>query len=169
MRKLILAGLIAATVMPAAAASAQSNAELNRDRRDIRNERQDLRDAYRHGDRHDVREERRDLRDARQEYREDLRDRDRQWRRDDWRGWREHNRPLYAGGNWRAPFRYTSFRPGVRIAPAYYGRGYWIAEPWRYHLPRTVGNQRWVRHYNDLLLIDTRRGYVVDVIRNFYW
>jgi hypothetical protein len=28
---------------------------------------------------------------------------------------------------------------------------------------------RWVRFYDDLLLVDVRRGYVVDVIRNVYW
>lgn len=39
----------------------------------------------------------------------------------------------------------------------------------RYRLPRPGYNQRWVRHYNDVLLIDTRRGYVIDVIRNLYW
>ena len=179
MRTLITAALIAAGVVPVAApAAAQSNRELQRDRRDIREERRDLREAYRTGDRGDVRDARGDLRDARQEYREDLRDRynrndgryvGRNYGRYDWRAYRNTNRGLYARGGWRAPFGYNSFRAGARIAPAYYGRSYWIADPYRYRLPRPIGYQRWVRHYDDVLLIDTRRGVVLDVIRGFYF
>jgi Ni/Co efflux regulator RcnB len=173
MRKLITAALLATVALPVAAlpsaASAQSNAELRRDRRDIREERRELRDAYRYGNRRDVREQRRDLRDARQEYREDLRDRDRAWGRDDWRSYRNVNRRVFARGSWNAPFRYTRFGPGARIGAPYYGSRYVIADPWRYHLPRPVGYQRWVRHYNDVLLIDTRRGVVVRTLPGFYW
>lgn len=169
MRKLIAGLLIAATTLPVAAvpAAAQSNAELRRDRREIRDERRDLRDAQRYGDRRDVRDARGDLRDARREYREDLRDR--RWGNDDWRRYRQDNRRLYSRGNWNAPFRYQQFRPGVRIRPAYYGPRYVIADPWRYRLPPIGGVQRWVRHYDDLLLVDVRRGTVLRVIPNFYW
>ena len=171
MRKLILTALMAATVLPVAA-NAQSNGELRRDRQDIRKEQRDLQEARRDGDRREVREQRGDLRDARQEYREDLRDRaedrNRQWRRDDWRGWRDHNPTFYTRGSWNAPFRYTAFRTGIRIAPAYYGPRYIIADPWRYHLPRAGWGQQWVRHYDDVILVDTRRGIVIDVIRGFY-
>lgn len=165
MRKLITLALLAATAMPAAA-GAQSNAELRRDRQDIRQEQRELDRARARGDRSDVREQRDDLREARQEYREDRRGR---YGNDDWRDWRGRNRALYAGGTWRAPFRYNQFRDGGRIAPSYYGRNYWVADPGRYHLAQPIGAQRWVRHYNDLLLVDTRRGYVVRVIRNFYY
>ena len=168
MRKLITIALLAAVAMPAAA-SAQSRGELRRDRQDIREERQDLRQARRYGDRGDVREQRRDVREARQEYREDLNDRNHRWGRDDWRGYRQQNRAVYARGNWRAPFGYTTFRPGVRIRPTYFAQSYWIADPWRYRLPAARANARWVRHYNDVLLVDYRRGIVLDVIRNFYW
>ncbi|MES1974410.1 MAG: RcnB family protein [Pseudomonadota bacterium] len=168
MRKLILMTLMAAAALPAAA-SAQSERELRHDRRDIRQEQRELNQARRTGDRHDIREERRDVREARQEYREDLNDRNRRWGRNDWNGWRNQNRSLYARGNWRAPFRYYAFRPGVRIATGYYGPRYFIADPWRYRLPPAGYNQRWVRHYNDVLLVDVRRGIVIDVIRNFYW
>ena len=167
MRKLILTALAATTLLPVAA-TAQSAGELQRDRRDIHEEQRELQDARRTGDRHDIREERRDVRDARQEYREDLRDRDRAWGRDDWRGWRDRNPGGYARGGWNAPFRYTVFRPGLRIAPLYFGTRYVIADPWRYHLPRARYGQQWVRHYDDVILGDTRRGVVVDVIRGFY-
>ena len=179
MRKLILTALIAATAFPVIAptvANAQSNGEIRRDRRDVRQEQRQLNDAYRRGDRSDIRNERRDVRDARQELREDVRDRRddrrddrRNWGRNDWRGYRDQNRNIYARGNWNAPFRYNVFRSGVRIAPTYYGSRYFINDPWRYRLPNPGFNQRWVRHYNDVLLVDTRRGFVIDVIRNFYW
>ena len=171
MRKLMTAALIAATLVPGAA-FAQSRAELYRDRQDIHREQRQLDRAYARGDWRGVREQRGDLRDARREYREDLRDRrewQRDWRRDDWRRWHDANRPLYARGNWRAPFHYQPFRPRVRLAPAYYGTRYVIADPWRYRLPAAPRTARWVRHYDDALLVDYRRGIVLDVIRGFYW
>jgi Ni/Co efflux regulator RcnB len=171
-KKLILTALIAAVAMPvmtATPAAAQSRGELRRDREQIREEQRELRRAQRYGTGRDVREERRDVREARREYREDRRDRNRRWGNDDWRGWRDRNRGVYARGNWRAPFRYYGFRPGVRIAPRYYGSRYYINDPWRYRLPPVGRWQRWVRHYDDMLLVDTRRGVVVRVIRNFFW
>jgi Ni/Co efflux regulator RcnB len=116
MRKFIATALLAATLVPVAA-SAQSNEDLRRDRQDIRRDQ-------------------RDLRDARHDYREDVRDRERAWGRDDWRGWRDRNPNWYARGHWEAPFRYTAFRPGLRIGAPYYGPRYIIADPWRYHLRR---------------------------------
>lgn len=169
MRKLILVSLMAATVLPSAAI-AQSQREVRQERRDLHQEQRELDRAIRRGESpRQIREERRDVREARRDYRDAVQDRNRNWGRNDWRSYRNTNRALYARGNWRAPWRYQTFRPGVRIQPAYYGQRYWIADPWRYRLPRTVGHQRWVRHYDDLLLVDTRRGIVVDVIRNFYW
>lgn len=182
MRKMITMLLLAATAIPAAA-SAQSQGELRRNQRDIREEQRELRQAVRSGDRREIRDERGDLREARQENREDLRDRrnngfnnrdrnwerNRNWGRNDWQGYRNQNRNLYARGNWRAPFRYNQFRIGGRIAPNYFGRSYWINDPWRYRLPPARGYARWVRHYNDVVLVDYRRGIVLNVIRNFYW
>lgn len=167
MRKLIVTTLLAATLLPVAA-SAQSNEDLRHDRQDIRREQHDLNRAYRSGDPRAIHEERRDLHDARRDYRDDLRDRDRAWGRDDWRGWRDHNPNWYARGRWEAPFRYTAFRPGLRIAAPYYGPRFIIADPWRYHLRRPAYGQQWVRHYDDVILVDTRRGYVIDVIHGFY-
>ena len=171
MRKLILTALMASIALPGMA-SAQSQHEVNRDRRDLREERRDLRQAYRTGDRREIRDQREDVRDARQELRDDRQDRNRaqgrNWGRNDWRGYRDGNRNLYARGNWQAPFRYYSFRTGGRIAPAHYGSRYFIADPWRYRLPNPGWNQRWVRHYDDVILVDVRRGIVIDVIRGFY-
>jgi Ni/Co efflux regulator RcnB len=157
MRKLILIALIAATVMPVAA-QAQSWGDARRDRRE---DRRDIRE-----DRRDIREDRRDLRQDRRDWRDD---RNHRWGDNDWRDWRNRNRGIYARGTWRAPFRYYAFRPGVRIAPTYWGSAYWINDPWRYRLPPAGYGQRWVRHYDDVLLIDTRRGVVLRVINHFYW
>jgi Ni/Co efflux regulator RcnB len=164
MRKLIVLGLMAATMLPTAVpASAQSRGEIRRDRQELREERRELRDARRYGTRRDVRRERGDVRDARRELREDRRD------RRDWREHRRYNRNLYRRGYWRAPFRYRVWSPGIRIAPSYFVSRYYIADPWRYRLPHVRPGLRWVRHYDDVLLVDVRRGIVVDVIRNFFW
>ena len=166
MRKLIIAGLMAATILPSAPAMAQSRGEIRRDYRDLREEQRELHRAYRYGDPRDIREERRDVRNARRELREDLRDR--RWGRHDWRAYRTYNRPLFARGHWRAPFRYRVWTPGYRIAPSYFHTSFFV-DPYRYRLPYHGGYLRWVRHYDDVLLVDVRRGIVVDVIRNFFW
>lgn len=167
MRKLITGLLIAASALPAMA-SAQSQRELNRDRRDIRQEQRQLQNARARGDVRDIRDQREDVREARQEYREDYRDRNHRWGANDWTNYRNSNPRLYARGNWRAPFRYNAFTVGARISPLYFGSSYWIRDPWAYRLPVAGFGTRWVRHYNDVLLVDYRRGRVVRVIRGFY-
>jgi Ni/Co efflux regulator RcnB len=172
MKKFITAALLAAVAMPVAlpaTANAQSQREIRRDRHDVQQERRDVRRAQRNGTPAQVRQERRELNGARQELREDQRDRNRRWGNNDWQSWRNGNRGVFARGSWRAPFRYRAFRPGLRIGFDLFGPRYRIADPWRYHLPAPGYNQVWVRHYDDLLLVDTRRGVVVRVIRNFYW
>ena len=156
MRKLIILGLMAATVMPGAA-MAQSRAEVRDSARELRQEQRDLRDAQRYGSRRDVREERRDVREARQELRED------------WRDYRRSHREVYRAGNCRAPFRYNRWEVGARIQPTYYSSRYYIADPYRYRLPRAGANLRWVRHYNDVLLVNVRTGRVMEVHRGFFW
>lgn len=155
MRKVILFGLMAATVLPGMAAA--QTRELARDRQEIREERRDLGHAQRYGDRQDIREERRDLREAKREYRQD------------WREYRREHRNVYARGDWRSPYRYRSFGPGVRIEQRYYAPRYVIGDPWRYRLPAAHGPLRWVRHYDDVLLVNMRTGRVVEVHRNFFW
>jgi Ni/Co efflux regulator RcnB len=166
MRKIIFGALIAAVALPTAA-QAQSQAEIRQDRREIRQGQREVARDIRRGDYREAREDAREVREDRQELREDRRDR--RWGRDDWRGYRNSNRGLYARGNWRAPFGYNQFRAGTRIRSVYYGPQYVINDPWRYRLPPARPGARWVRHYNDVLLVDLRRGIVLDVIRSFYW
>lgn len=158
MRKFVIAGLIAATLLPGVA-SAQTG-ELRRDRRDIREERRDVRDARREGDRGDVREERGELRDARREYRED------------WRDYRRSNSAVFRRPAYVAPVRGWRYRPvvvGYRFAPAYFASRYVIADPYRYRLPAPPRYNRWVRYANDVVLVDTRNGRVTSVYNGFFY
>lgn len=150
MRKLIIAGLMAATMMPAAAL-AQSRGEIRRDRQDVREEQRELRDAQRYGTRRDVREERQDVREARQELREDRRDR------------RQRSRNYV---RYQAPYSSWSYRPvyqGYNLQPRFYTQ--------RYYAPgyRVRGATRWIRYGDDLLLVNARNGRVIQVRRNHYW
>ncbi|KAB2853497.1 MAG: hypothetical protein F9K41_13420, partial [Sphingopyxis terrae] len=128
--------------------------ELARDRQDIRQEQRDLNHAKRYGDRHDVRDAHRDVRDAKREYREDKRD----WRRD--------NRYQ----NWRAPFSYHRFAVGNSLRSTYYAPTYRLNYDARWGVPKAGRNLAYVRHYNDLLLVNVRTGKVVRVYYNhFRW
>jgi Ni/Co efflux regulator RcnB len=150
--KFLTVGLIAAMMVPAAA-QAQTR-EIREDRRDVREEQRELRQAQRYGDRGDIREERRELRDARQ----NLRDSKRDWRRD----------TRYQ--NYRAPFRYQQFAVGATIRPNYYAPAYRPTWDSRWGVPRAGRNLTYVRHYNDLLLVNERNGRVIKVYRNhFRW
>ncbi len=170
MKKTLIAALMAATIMPATAANAQ-NRELRRDREQIREERGELRQdqrqlnrAIRSGDRSDIRNERRDVRE---EYR-DVRDA-RQEYREDWRDYRGRNRGLYRAQRFDAPFRYRTFNTGVNIGPSYWGPRYRVSNVSRWRLPPARPQQTYIRHYNDLLLINTRSGRVAQVYRGFFW
>ena len=150
--KILTAGLIAAMMVPAVA-QAQTR-ELARDRQDIRQEQRDLNQAKRYGDRHDVRDAHRDVRDAKREYREDKRD----WRRD----------ARYQ--NYRAPFKYQQFRVGQSLRSNYYAPAYRLNYDSRWGVPRAGAGLTYVRHYNDLLLVNVRTGKVVKVYRDeFRW
>ena len=150
--KFLTAGLIAAMMVPAAA-QAQTR-DIREERRDVREERRELRDAQRYGDRGDVREERREYRNAKRDYRDEVRD----WRRD----------TRYR--NYRAPFRYQQFRVGSTLRSNYYAPSYRPAWDSRWGVPRAGRNLTYVRHYNDLLLVNARNGKVVRVYRNhFRW
>jgi Ni/Co efflux regulator RcnB len=98
------------------------------------------------------------------------------WRDDhryDWRGWRDTHRSFYHVGGYRPPYGYgwgyRRFDVGVRIDPVFFAQDYWISDPWYYRLPPAEGPYRWVRYYNDALLIDVYSGMVVDAIPDFFW
>ena len=96
------------------------------------------------------------------------------WRNDrryDWRRHRSRYSSLFNFGFYRDPFGwgYQPFSIGWRMWPSYYSRSYWLSDPWQYRLPYAPPGYRWIRYYDDAILVDTWDGQVVDVIRNFFW
>ena len=96
------------------------------------------------------------------------------WRRDhryDWRRHRDHNRFIFRIGSYYDPYGwgYRRFSIGYNLWPSYYSSRYWLADPWMYRLPPAYGPYRWVRYYDDALLVNIYTGQVVDVINNFFW
>lgn len=101
---------------------------------------------------------------------------DRGWRRDDrydWIRYRQQNRGLYRLPRYYAPsgwgYGYRRFGVGVRLNSFLFGSNYWINDPFYYRLPEVWGPYRWVRYYNDALLVDVRSGQVVDVEYDIFW
>lgn len=97
------------------------------------------------------------------------------WRRDNrynWSHYRSVNRGIYRLPRYYAPYRgynYNRLSVGIFLNSGFYGRNYWINDPWSYRLPQVYGGYRWVRYYDDVLLVDTYSGEVVDVIYDFFW
>ncbi|RVT93993.1 RcnB family protein [Sphingomonas crocodyli] len=138
------------------------------DRRDFRNDRRD--------DRQDFRADRRDWNDRRDWGRNDRRDWSRDWRSDRryaWQDYRRDNRSIYRVPRYVGPrgyaYSYRRWSPGFRIDPWFYGNSYWINDPWGYRLPPAYGPYRWVRYYDDVILVDIQTGIVRDIIYDFFW
>jgi hypothetical protein len=97
----------------------------------------------------------------------------RQDRRYDWRSYRNRYGDRYRVGRYYAPrgwsYGYRSFSVGLFLNDLLYANNYWINDPYAYRLPPAYGTLRWIRYYDDALLVDVRDGYVVDVIRDFFW
>jgi hypothetical protein len=98
------------------------------------------------------------------------------WRNDrryDWRGHRNQYRDHYRRpGHYYAPdryYRYSRFGIGITIGAGFYHQNYWVNDPDYYRLPPVYGPYRWVRYYDDVLLVDVRNGYVVDAVYDFFW
>ena len=149
--------------------------EVREERREDRRDRRDWRDDRR-DDRRDWRQDRReDRREWRRDRREWRRDWNRDWRRDrryDWNSWRYRNRSLFRLGSYYSPYRnhrYSRFSIGFFLEPLFFSQRYWISDPWYYRLPPAPPGTQWVRYYNDVLLVDTWSGEVVDVIYDFFW
>ena len=97
------------------------------------------------------------------------------WRRDtryDWSGYRNRHRDLYRVGRYFSPYSdygYSRLSIGFFLSSGLFGQSYWINDPWQYRLPQAYGPYRWVRYYDDVLLVDIYSGEVVDVIHDFFW
>lgn len=146
---------------------------------------QTYRDGYRDGRRSDWQQDRQQTQNA---YRSGYRDGNRSgsyrdgyrawnhdWRRDNrynWYSYRNQYRDRYRLGRYYAPYsnyRYNRLSIGFRLGSLFFGSRYWINDPWQYRLPEAYGPYRWVRYYDDALLVNTYSGEVVDVIYDFFW
>lgn len=136
---------------------------MRRDRRrDFRRAiRRDRRNALRNG--------------VRAERRANVRRWDRRWRdnrRFRWRDYRRTHRQRFRLGRYYAPFRahrYNKIGIGWHLDSLFFQPRFFINDPWAYRLPPVYGPYRWVRYYDDVLLVDVYTGEVVDVIHDFFW
>jgi hypothetical protein len=124
------------------------------------------RDWRRDRDRDGDRDWRRD-RDGRHDWRRD-------WRRDrryDWSSYRHRYGSLFRLGRYYDPYGwgYRRFSIGFNLWPSYYGSSFWLNDPWQYRLPPAYGPYRWIRYYDDALLVNIYTGQVVDVEHNVFW
>jgi hypothetical protein len=138
----------------------------------------DVRTGDRDGDR-DRRDWRRD-RDGDRDGRDWRRDGDgrhrwdRDWRRNgryDWSRHRHRYGTLFRLGRYYDPYGwgYRRFSIGYSLWPSYYGSSFWLNDPWDYRLPPVYGPYRWVRYFDDALLVNIYTGHVVDVVYNIFW
>jgi hypothetical protein len=98
------------------------------------------------------------------------------WRQDnryDWNRYRGANRQAYRLPRYYAPYNagygYRRFNIGVSLSSAFWGQNYWLDDPFAYRLPPAYGPYRWVRYYDDALLVDLRSGQVVDAVYGIFW
>lgn len=101
---------------------------------------------------------------------------DRDWRRDNrynYSGYRNQNRNAFRLPRYYAPYGwnygYRRFTVGFTLSSTLFDQDYWIDDPFYYRLPPAYGPYRWVRYYNDALLVDLRTGYVVDTVYDIFW
>ncbi|HEU0067162.1 MAG TPA: RcnB family protein [Sphingomonas sp.] len=98
------------------------------------------------------------------------------WREDrqyDWGNYRAGNRSAYRLPRYYAPsgwgYGYRRFSVGITLNSVLFDQNYWIEDPYTYRLPEAYGAYRWVRYYNDALLVDLRYGRVVDTVYDIFW
>lgn len=99
---------------------------------------------------------------------------DRDWRNDrryGWQDYRKSHRHIYRLPRYEPRYghSYRRWSIGYRFDPWYFGANYWISDPWQYRLPAAYGPYRWVRYYDDVALVDTRTGEIVDIIYDFFF
>ena len=100
----------------------------------------------------------------------------RDWRRDNrynYSVYRNQNRNAFRLPRYYAPYGwgygYRRFSIGFTLSSILFDQDYWIDDADYYRLPPAYGPYRWVRYYNDALLVDIRTGYVVDTVYDIFW
>jgi hypothetical protein len=99
---------------------------------------------------------------------------DRGWRNDrryDWYSYRNRYRNYYSLPRYYDPYGYgyRRFSIGIYLDSLFFSNRYWINDPFYYRLPPAPIGTRWVRYYDDVLLVDIDSGYVIDVIHDFFY
>ncbi|MEO8175874.1 MAG: RcnB family protein [Sphingomicrobium sp.] len=107
--------------------------------------------ASREGDRH-----------QRSEARHDTRHHNKQQAKRHSAHWKVYNAPVR---NWR----YRPLNVGYQLQPSFYGSRYYVSDYNMYQLRAPGRYQRWIRYGDDLLLVNTRNGRVIQVVHNRYW
>lgn len=104
------------------------------------------------------------------------RDWNRGWRQDNrynYNAYRSSNRGAYHLPRYYAPsgwgYGYRRFGVGLTLDSILYDQSYWIDDADYYRLPPAYGPYRWVRYYNDALLVDIYTGRVVDTVYDIFW
>ena len=96
------------------------------------------------------------------------------WRRDhryNWRDWRKRHGSRFRIGIYFDPFGYR-YRPvhyGNYLGWGYLSSRYIIRDPWYYRLPPAYGPYRWVRYWDDAVLVNIYTGQIVDIEYNVFW
>lgn len=137
----------------------------------------DYRDEHRDLHRSDPsrREHREWHRDVNRDHRDYHADWDQDWRRDrryDWRVYRGYNPYVFRAPRYYSPYQgygYRRYSIGMILDRLFWGSNYRIYDPWQYRLPVAPAGYVWVRYYNDVILVETWSGRVVDVVHNFFW
>jgi Ni/Co efflux regulator RcnB len=186
MKRLLIAVASLATVAAPMAAMAQ-NGEIRHDRREVNEQKKDVRQAQAHarrdgvvtnGERRNIQNQRRDVVGASRELRSDVRaqrfDRNnRNW----WRGRNDFNG--YNGrraGFWYAPGygyrqidrRWANYRwARGGIVPLGY-RNYYVQDPAFYGLRPAPYGARWVYVDNNLALMNLSTGLIIDLVSGAY-
>jgi Nickel/cobalt transporter regulator len=100
----------------------------------------------------------------------------RNWRNDNrynWSNARRYNRDNFHLPRYYAPYGwdygYRRFSLGFRLSSILFAESYWIDDASYYDLPPAYGPYRWVRYYNDALLVDIYTGEVVDTVYDIFW
>ena len=95
------------------------------------------------------------------------------WRNDNryrWEDYRRDNRQAFSLGRFYAPrgWAYRRFSIGVTIPGIFFGPRYWIRDPYAFRLPPAPYGAHWVRYYGDALLVQNRSGRVLDVVYGIF-
>ncbi len=92
---------------------------------------------------------------------------DRQW---NWQSLRNRDRNRFHLPRYLAPrgHSYRRYSRGYRLPSFFFVQRYWF-DAGDYGLPPAWGPYRWVRYFNDALLVNIYTGEIEDAIPNFFW